>query len=251
VQTLALSSPPKRGDAVKHAQLKLNGQNVYKNDYGISQVDGVYGEETARAAKRAKYWLGYPLKEIKGTYGDKLDGLLAGKALPPTYAQRRRERIAAYGKTPLREKALKRAKTQLGTTENPRGSNKQKFGLWYGMNGVPWCAIFCTWCYVQEGGKAMARGSRYAYVPWIVNAARAGNYGFSITRDPKPGDLVCYDWEGNGVSDHVGLFERSLGDQRFTAIEGNTAVGNDSNGGEVMRRERNRSQVQAFVHVAV
>jgi hypothetical protein len=74
----------------------------------------------------------------------------------------------------------------------------------------------------------------------------------AVTSNPLPGDLVCYDWEGNGVADHVGLFEawtdKSAG--KFTAIEGNTAVGNDSNGGKVMRRDRTRSNVQAFVHVA-
>jgi hypothetical protein len=35
----------------------------------------------------------------------------------------------------------------------------------------------------------------------------------------------------------------------FQAIEGNTGMGNDSNGGEVMRRQRLVSQVVAFVRV--
>ena len=36
----------------------------------------------------------------------------------------------------------------------------------------------------------------------------------------------------------------------FEAVEGNTSFGNNSNGGEVMlRTDRNRSEVLAFVHV--
>jgi hypothetical protein len=71
----------------------------------------------------------------------------------------------------------------------------------------------------------------------------------AITTNPQPGDLVCFDWEGNGVADHIGLYEKDLPGSEFQTIEGNTSVGNNSNGGEVMRRKRNRSQVQAFVHV--
>jgi len=250
VDTIILASPRKHGDAVRKAQGRLNGNNFLKRDFGISEIDGIFGEETARACKRAKYWLGYPAKEIRGIYGGMLDGYLSGaKKLPPSYKKRRNERVASYGKTPIREKALKRAQTQIGYKENPPGSNKNKFGLWYGFNGVPWCAEFVTWCYIQEGHKGFDRGSRWAYVPWVVQAARRGEYGLAITNHPQPGDLVCFDWDNDNVADHIGLFEKDLPGDRFQTVEGNTAIGNDSNGGEVMRRERRVSQVQAFVHV--
>jgi hypothetical protein len=152
---------------------------------------------------------------------------------------------------------LAKAKPEVGVTESPANSNQQKYGSWYGMNGVPWCAIFCTWADQLSGAPAssFARGSRYSYVPYIVNDARIGKNGLSVISTPKPGDLVCYDWSRDGEYDHIGIVETPpspSGD--FTAIEGNTSPsssGSQSNGGQVCRRSRNRnSQGTVFVRIA-
>lgn len=166
--------------------------------------------------------------------------------------------------TTVREAALKRAIGQLGLKEDPPESNETPFGEWYGEDGVPWCAIFTTWAYkhgaddlgkpcpsfqtVKEAGS----NDRHDYVPYIVSDGRNGRYGFSITSSPKPGDLVCFDWNWNGEYDHVGLFEEWVdGTTIFNAVEGNTSLSNNSNGGEVMRRSRNRNaQGTVFVRVA-
>jgi cell wall-associated NlpC family hydrolase len=63
--------------------------------------------------------------------------------------------------------------------------------------------------------------------------------------DPQPGDLVVFDWDG-GVADHVGIVVRPLGGDRFATVEGNTGAGSDSDGGEVMRRERRLAQASGF-----
>ena len=44
--------------------------------------------------------------------------------------------------------------------------------------------------------------------------------------------------------------EEYLGGGKFNAIEGNTGIGNDANGGEVMRRLRYFSDVNGFGRVA-
>jgi hypothetical protein len=158
----------------------------------------------------------------------------------------------------VREAALKRAITQLGTCESPSGSNLQQYGAWYGVNGEPWCAIFDTWCFelgaadIDKDSPSFVRGSRYAYCPYVVSDARAGRYGLSTTDDPIPGDLVVYDWQGDGTYDHIGIFEKWLsGTTDFSAIEGNTSYSSNSNGGEVMRRSRSRGdQGTVFVRVA-
>jgi hypothetical protein len=67
---------------------------------------------------------------------------------------------------------------------------------------------------------------------------------------PLPGDIAIYNWDG-GEPDHIGIVARYLGNGDFEAIEGNTAIGNDSNGGEVMRRVRNLLQVDGFGRVTV
>jgi hypothetical protein len=153
----------------------------------------------------------------------------------------------------LRQRALDKAISQLGYTESPAGSNNNKFGQWYGMNGQPWCAMFVTWAFEQVGDSpSFVQGSRYSYCPYVVGDARAGRYGLWTTDDPIPGDLCVYDWAYDTIYDHIGIFERWIsGTSQFNAIEGNTSVDNNSNGGEVMRRSRSRSgQGTCFVRVA-
>lgn len=62
------------------------------------------------------------------------------------------------------------------------------------------------------------------------------NSGTWITSGYKPGDLIIYDFGAPGI-DHIGICYAARDDVVF-AIEGNTAIGNNSNGGEVKKRRR-------------
>lgn len=255
-----LSSPTVKGPDVKAVQGSLH-ESPFGN-FKPGTIDGEYGEQTAGATRRAKYWLGYPKDQINGRYGETLHSFLTGtKKLPTTYRTRRYLRVKRAGQTPVREEALKKAKSQLGVKENPAGSNVVKFSTWYGLIGS-WCAMFVTWSYEQaKDTKTFAKGSKYAYTPYMVRDARAGVNGMSLltVNEVKPGDIVMYDWGGAGLkggyyaTDHTGLFEKWINKAsgEFTAIEGNTAVGNDSNGGEVMRRTRTINFVSALIRVEV
>jgi hypothetical protein len=154
----------------------------------------------------------------------------------------------------VRERALWIACDELGTKESPPESNNVKYCDWYGMVG-PWCAMFVTWCFERAADELgtdslpFIQGGRYAYVPYLIADARAAKYGLSVTDDPIAGDLVCYDWDG-GEYDHVGIFEQWNSGSSFDAIEGNTSTSNDSNGGQVMRRMRDRkAQGTTFIRV--
>jgi peptidoglycan hydrolase-like protein with peptidoglycan-binding domain len=261
-RTLHLTSPHMHGPDVLALQWLLKQRGYLKD-----QQDGEYGPLTAQAAYRAKFWLGY--RKPDQSAGPLLTSYLKHERKPtPAMRARAAARKKRKAETPLRVKALANLTKHLGEKEHPSGSNRMSWASeWYmGVTqawslknwtpahpGPPWCACAATRAYVAAGSKALVKGARYAYVPFIVNDARAGLNGLALTNHPEPGDLVCYDWEGNGVSDHVGLFENWIAGgegTEFHAVEGNTAVGNDSNGGEVMRRVRKRTQVQAFVHVA-
>ena len=150
-----------------------------------------------------------------------------------------------------RQQTLQKAISQIGVKESPANSNQCKYTTWYGLVG-PWCAMFCTWCRLttQPANKTFVKGSRYAYCPYVLSDAQTGRYGLSLTSSPIPGDLVLYDWDRGGLPDHIGIFEK--GDARsWTAIEGNTSTSNNSNGGEVMRRNRDTNQARVwFVRVA-
>lgn len=242
---LHLTTPLMHGTDVKMLQARLQRHGFLKDG-----TDGEYGILTAQAVHRAKFWLGYttPDQSAGALLLDYLNGREPTAAMKRRAAARKRARKAI----PMRVRALQNLIRHLGEKEHPAGSNRVPWASeWYGITG-PWCAMAATRVYVDAGSKAFVRGKRYAYVPFIVADARAGRNNLTVTNHPEPGDLVCYDWEHNGVADHVGLFESWIAGAEgieFHAIEGNTAVGNDSNGGEVMRRNRRRSLVQAFVHV--
>lgn len=148
---------------------------------------------------------------------------------------------------------LARAVAELGTKESPPNSNHCPYTDWYGMVG-PWCAMFATWAdqTSERPSESFTQGAAYAYVPYIVSDARLGLYGLTITSTPQPGDLCCFDWGWDGEYDHVGIVETSPVDSGdFTAIEGNTSTSNQSDGGEVMRRQRNiYGQGTVFVRVS-
>lgn len=147
-------------------------------------------------------------------------------------------------------RALALARQNLGVREWPAGSNRNPFGAWYGEDGVPWCAIFVSYCFAEGAGVILGRGHPrgtacgLASVVDLEEWLRTSGQWLGAT-EPRRGDLALFNWDG-GVPDHVGIVDRRLAGGRFASIEGNTAVGNDSNGGEVMRRIRSLSSVDGF-----
>lgn len=127
------------------------------------------------------------------------------------------------------------------------------FGRWYaelvgdsyfGESGVPYCAMFVSYCLNWAGVEAA--GLPGSYVPWILSAnSDAGR--LVANEDAQPGDLVMFDWQGDGVADHIGIVEENHPDEGWMqTIEGNTSPGSggsQSNGGGVYRRARNYSSI--------
>ncbi len=147
-----------------------------------------------------------------------------------------------------REKIIEVAAAQNGIKESPAGSNKTKFGEWYGLDGVKWCAIFVSYVYDHAGHplEAIDRPKGYQSCQSGYNYWKRNN---RFTQSPQPGDIVLYDWGGDGICDHTGIFVKWLDPAHtaFQAWEGNTSLGNNSDGGQVMLRERKKSLVRAFV----
>ena len=126
------------------------------------------------------------------------------------------------------------ARSEIGYCESPAGSNKTKYGAWYGLNGQPWCMMFLQWLFHQVGAEALLP-AKTASCGALMRAAQAA--GLWVTSDYRAGDLVIYEFPGGADTDHCGIVE-SVETETVTAIEGNTAVGNDASGGMVMRRIR-------------
>jgi Putative peptidoglycan binding domain/CHAP domain len=242
---LRLTSPWTRGEDVTNLQKALKRRGWLQG-----AVDGVYGPDTARAVKRGKYWMGY--RVVDGAAADLFYGYCTGKIhLTPAMQARMTRRQKAAEQEANRLKMIKEARKHIGVKESPAGSNRCLFSNWYGMIG-PWCAMFVTYCGVKHGVPYFTRGKAWAYVPYMVADARAGRSHLAITYDPQEGDLVTFDWDNDGIADHIGFFDHWKNAQKtiFATVEGNTSLSNNSNGGEVMNRERNKSDVLCFIHAA-
>ena len=62
----------------------------------------------------------------------------------------------------------------------------------------------------------------------------------------KKGDVVLYDFNHNGTSDHTGIIYKVSGGKIYV-VEGNTSKGNNCNGGMVMKRCRTKRDVNYIV----
>lgn len=251
---LILTTPYMSGQKVKDAQWLLAGHNVFSSS-GVAhplhtltgQLDGQYGPVTAGAVKEAKYELGYPEASVDTVFGQVLYDYLTGKLhLPAQNITNRAQRLAV----PNKVKALEYAITQIGVHENPAYSNNTPYGVWYGFDYVPWCAIFASYCINEALGILANPVWKYSYVPAIAAAAALGQNHMSLTYSPYPGDLVTYNWDGPNA--HVEFFEHFNADGSFSAVGGNTGAGNTySYGGEVCRNMRYYSQVSHFIRLSI
>lgn len=141
------------------------------------------------------------------------------------------------------------ATAEIGITEVPENSNKTKYGEWFGLNGVAWCGMFVSWVYAHSGYSLGNIGYTKGFAGCQTAYVHYKNSG-EIVHTPKEGDIVLFDWNGDSRYDHTGIFVKDLGNGQFESIEGNTAMGNDSNGGKVMRRIRSY-RFATFIHPKV
>lgn len=130
------------------------------------------------------------------------------------------------------EEILRFAAREIGYHE---GKNKHnKYGEWYGVDGVAWCMAFVQWIYHQANADLPIRtASCGALLRWYQK-----NQPECITQKPIEGCIVIFDFpKTNATTDHTGLFVKR-GNRKITTIDGNTTAGNESNGGWVQQRTR-------------
>ena len=239
---LHITSPEMSGPAVLEVQQRLAALG-----YDPGPADGVYGPATMEAVEKFQ---GDHTLVVDGIVGPATHAQLLGTdpiVLPPP------------GITPSVPggKALAFSIQFLGMTESPPNSNKTEFGVWYGVDGVAWCNIFVSYCFALGAGLVICDGYKgpgvrpgkgCSYVPTTEAWLRATRQWVGRI-DPLPGDIAIYDWDGKGA-EHIGIVESSQGNGLFTAIEGNTSIGSDSDGGAVMRKTRKLAQVDGFGRIA-
>lgn len=96
-----------------------------------------------------------------------------------------------------------------------------KFCEWYGYPyRVEWCAIFVSWVADQCGYIDAGVIPKFAYCPEGANWFMEHGQWHGRDYTPAPGDIIFFDWESDGIADHVGIVEYVENDMIYT-VEGN------------------------------
>lgn len=128
-----------------------------------------------------------------------------------------------------RQDIVEIAKTQVGYEESTRNfiiddlgrkMGYTRYGAWYGADYGEWCAMFMAFCaeYANIPASAFPRG---ALVQDVIRRAKGMDAYENANYIPQTGDLIFFDWEGDGTPDHAGIVEYAS-ETDITTIEGNS-----------------------------
>lgn len=99
----------------------------------------------------------------------------------------------------------------------------EPYWSWYGFGSrVEWCACFVSWCanecgYIEAGVIPKFAACASQGVPWFQERGlwQSGSY------EPRSGDIIFFDWDGDMSADHVGIVEKVENGRVYT-VEGNS-----------------------------
>lgn len=98
----------------------------------------------------------------------------------------------------------------------------QPYWSWYGFGSrVEWCACFVSWCanecgYIDAGVIPKFAGCVLGS-QWFMERGQWADGSI----EPTAGAIIFFDWEGDGVTDHVGIVEKCENGTVYT-VEGNS-----------------------------
>lgn len=123
------------------------------------------------------------------------------------------------------------ARAEVGYIETP--VNRTKYGLDYGLDGYPWCAMFVRWCYKQAAKRVDCENPLINFAHVTTSFERFKKAGWILGPGEKllPGDILCWDHDDKPLGPgHTGLYISGN-----SIIEGNTSRRDKTsrNGGEV------------------
>jgi peptidoglycan hydrolase-like protein with peptidoglycan-binding domain len=200
------SDPVLREGASGSAVTKLQ-QLLQKAGCNPGGIDGKFGAGTQAA-----------VMSFQGSRGLSVDGVVG----PQTWHALETGAPAVSGPGPVsgsvRQNILSVAESQIGTLEyNDNNTGPcEKYPNYFGRGSESWCADFASWVYTHAGDNM-----NNPYCPSIVNNLKAEGK-WKGQSNPQPGDLVLFDWNGDGTADHVGIVKGVNSDGSIETIEGNS-----------------------------
>jgi len=126
------------------------------------------------------------------------------------------------------EQVLDIARSQIGYSAYNDPEPGSKYGRWLAekwgeswlagpSTSIWWCCMFVSWCLDQAGQQCAGFPSYNTDLVLSKNPPRV------YSQLARPGDIVIWNWNGDGATDHIGFVEEhtpgSFG--RLITIEGN------------------------------
>jgi len=127
---------------------------------------------------------------------------------------------------------------QLAIAKKYLGSGGSRFRKYCGLPaGAAWCDAFVTTIFAEAGNSSLfCSGKKQTYCPTTISICRK-----QLAEVPPylalPSDIIFFDWEPNGVPNHIGFVRERKDCESIYTIEGNTS------GSRVANRIRNTKYV--------
>ena len=100
---------------------------------------------------------------------------------------------------------------------DPSGDQGESPLGYFGRPPESYCANFVSWVLCHAGEHANFFNTETLRHAWTQEGKWKGRH------NPQPGDLVWFDWNHDGITDHVGFVKRVNPNGTLTTIEANTS----------------------------
>ena len=145
------------------------------------------------------------------------------------------------------------ARSQLGYTESTEnyivtenGSTKgyTRYGAWYGVPYGDWCAMFVSFCLDYAGVEGVPLD---CYCPtWIESFRAIDSYYSEADFIPASGDVIFFDWDGDNISDHVGLVSEFIPATEHSSAQVKTIEGNSADRVQYVTYDWSDSRIMGY-----
>lgn len=132
-------------------------------------------------------------------------------------------------------------------TEQDEKKGYTRYGAWYGDPYGHWCAMYVSFClkYAEVDTEQISLNANCQN--WIRELSNEYEiYYRAKDYDPIPGDLIFFDWDKDGCSDHVGIVKENIPATENASAKIRTIEGNASDCVQYVTYEADNSTIMGY-----